>query len=114
MQIITKSITVGEAKEMAEATFGNLVKAVVDVERELIAIGGKSHHDLEQLLLKDGSKQKDLWGINIYPDIEGDDFIEFDFKMNLRPAQGNKTRTIRNFEEWREIIISIVDRRIKQ
>jgi hypothetical protein len=42
---------------MAEAGFGNLVKAVVDVEREIMAVDAELHADEEALLLEDGSLQ---------------------------------------------------------
>src|SRR3989339_2230994 len=113
MKIITESITLNEIKAMAAATFGNLVKAVVDVEKELIAVDAELHSDLEALLLEDGSKQKNLWGINIYPEIQGDDFVEFDSMINMRPSQGNRSRGIEN-EELRKKIIAIVIKRIKQ
>ncbi len=74
--------------------FGNLVKAVVDIEKEIIALGGELHSDGESMLLKNGSKQKDLWGINLYPELKGDDFIEFDSMINLRPSQGNCSRGV--------------------
>ncbi|MDO8747678.1 MAG: DUF5674 family protein [Candidatus Omnitrophota bacterium] len=111
MKIITESITLDEIKAMAVATFGNLVKAVVDVERDLIAVDAELHSDLEALLLEDGSKQKNLWGINIYPEIQGDDFVEFDSMINMRPSQGNRSRGIEN-EELRKKIIAIVAKMI--
>lgn len=43
-------------------------------------------------LLEQGSKQKILWGINIYPELPGDEMIEFDSMINLRPSQGNNSR----------------------
>jgi hypothetical protein len=113
MKIITQSVTLNEIKAMAAATFGNLVKAVVDVERELVAVDGELHSDLEALLLEDGSKQKNLWGINLYSEIQGNDFIEFDSMINMRPSQGNRSRGIEN-EEMRKRIIAIVAKRIKQ
>ena len=111
MKIITENITLDEIKAMAAATFGNLVKAVVDVERDLIAVDAELHSDLEALLLEDGSKQKNLWGINIYPEIQGDDFVEFDSMINMRPSQGNRSRGIEN-EELRKKIIAIVAKMI--
>jgi hypothetical protein len=66
MKIVTEAITIKEFKDMATDMFGNLVKAVVDVEKEIIAIDGELHADEEALLLKNGSRQENLWGINIY------------------------------------------------
>jgi len=113
MKIIIETLLLGELKQMAEATFGNLVKAVVDVERELIAVDAELHSDLEAWLLEDGSRQKSLWGINLYPEIQGNDFVEFDSMINMRPSQGNRSRGIEN-EEMRKKIIAIVAKRIKR
>ncbi|MBI2778044.1 MAG: hypothetical protein HYX57_12400 [Chloroflexi bacterium] len=80
---------------MAEGRFGNLVKAVVDLDRELIAVDADMHADEEAFLLGDGSRQSDLWGINLYPDdFGGDSFIEFDSMINIRPSQGNRSRSV--------------------
>ena len=92
---------------------GDSVKVVVDVERELIAVDAELHSDLEALLLEDGSKQKSLWGINLYPEIQGDDFVEFDSMINMRPSQGNRSRGIEN-AEMRKNIIAIVAKRIRR
>jgi hypothetical protein len=71
-----------------------MVKAVVDVRRSLIAVGGELHSDGQSALLDDGSHQDDLWGINLYPDEHGDAFVEFDSMINLRPSQQNRSRYV--------------------
>ena len=86
MEIITESLKLNELKQMAANLFGNLVKAVVDVDRAIVAVDAELHSDLEALLLENGSKQKNLWGINFYPEMPGDDFIEFDSMINMRPS----------------------------
>ena len=111
MKIISQSLTFGEIKTMADATFGNMIKAVIDVERELISVDAELNSDLEALLLEDGSKQKNLWGINLYPEIRGDDFIEFDSMINMRPSQGNRSRGVED-SGLRKKIIAIVNKRI--
>jgi len=113
MKIITQTITLDEIKIMAEATFGDLVKAVVDIDRELIAVDGELHSDLEALLLQDGSKQKDLWGINLYPELQEEDFLEFDSVINIRPSQGNQSRNVDN-QDIRRKIVEIVNKRLKR
>jgi len=113
MKIVTRTITVAELKEMAVAGFGNMVKAVVDVAREVIAVDAELHSDLEALLLDNGSKQKDLWGINLYPDATGDDLIEFDSLINIRPSNGNRSRGVDN-EDLRKVIISVVSKRVSR
>ena len=44
--------------------------------------------------LADGSAQHDLWGINLYPGLPDEDWIEFDSMINLRPSFGNRSRGI--------------------
>jgi len=95
------------------AMFGNMVKAVVDVEKELIAVDAELHSDLEALLLDNGSKQKNLWGINLYPELVGSEFIEFDSMINMRPSQGNKSRGVDD-KATTQKIVKIVTERIKQ
>lgn len=84
-------ITLKELKKMAFLTFGQLIKAVVDIERKIMAIGGELHVDEERLLMEEGSKQENLWGINLYPKASVEDLIEYDSMINLRPHQGNLT-----------------------
>jgi hypothetical protein len=106
MHIIETTITRAELKTMAEKMFGNLVKAVVDVRLQWIAVDAELHADEEALLLEKGSRQEDLWGINFYPELDPDNpaFIEFDSMINLRPSQGNRTRGVENQEIKRHII----------
>lgn len=103
-------IEIAELKEMAKGRFGNLVKAVVDVEKEIMAFDAELHVDLLQFLIeKENSEPKNLWGINLYPEIAGDDFIEFDSMINLKPAFNNRTRGVES-AEIREKIIKIVEK----
>jgi hypothetical protein len=83
---------------MAKDTFGDLVKAVVDVRLVIMAIDAELHADEEALLIENGSDQNDLWGINLYPEIEGADFVEYDSMINLRPSRGNRSRGIEDSE----------------
>ena len=108
MKIISEKLELSELNEMAKNMFGNLVKAVVDVEKKIMAIDGELHSDEETLLIQGGSIQKNLWGINIYPEAHKENFIEFDSMINIRPSIGNKTRGVDN-EVIRKLIITIVD-----
>ena len=96
---------------MAAATFGNMIKAAVDIKREIIALDAELHSDLEALLLEDGSKQSNIWGINLYPEMQGDEFLEFDSMINIRPSQANMSRGVQS-HEIRAKIIEIVAKRI--
>lgn len=110
--IIEEPMTRAELKKIAEKRFGDLVKAVVDVEQEIMAVGGEFHMDEQTALFEEkGSKQQNVWGVNIYPDETGEGFIEFDSMINLKPNQGNRTRNIQD-PAIRERIISIVKKLI--
>jgi len=98
MKIVREKIQKIELADVAKNQFGNLVKAVVDVEREIVAIGGELHADEEALLIEDGSKQEGLWGVNLYPEKSGDEWIEFDSMVNVRPSQNNLSRGVENPE----------------
>lgn len=113
MKIITELLARDELKKIAADIFGDMVKAVVDVDRELIAVDAELHSDLEALLIANGSKQKSLWGVNLYPEMRGNDFIEFDSMINMRPSQGNRSRGVDD-EGLRKKIIEIAAKRIKQ
>ena len=80
MQILQTAITRAELAALAENTFGEL---------------------------ENGSAGEDLWGFNLYPDEEGEDFIEYDSLINIRSWQGNPSRGISN-PEIKEAIEKIV------
>ena len=113
MKILEKTIRVEELKKIAADTFGDIVKAVVDVDKGLIAFNAELHSDLEALLLDKGSSQSSLWGINFYPGLEGDDFIEFDSMINMRPSQGNMSRGVDN-KTTKKKIIEIVNKWVEK
>ena len=109
MVILDKPITREELVRLAENFYGDMIKGVVDVDQELLALDAELHSDLEGLLLKEGSQQEALWGINLYPEADDEDFLEFDSLINIRPRQGNRSRDVEN-EEIRERIRSIVNK----
>ncbi len=109
MQILEEPVAINELRRIATDTFGDMVKAVVDVRLGLVALDAELHSDLEALLIENGSRQNDLWGINFYPDLEGDDFVEFDSMINMRPSQGNMSRGVKD-AAIRNEIVGIVER----
>lgn len=108
-RIIRQQMTRGELAEMAKARFGDMVKAVVDVSRGIMAVSGELHSDEEALLLEDGSQQTHLWGINLYPEEAGANWIEFDSMINVRPSQNNRSRNVED-EKIRDAIRGVVAR----
>lgn len=103
MKIVTDKITLKDLKKMGEKSFNGLVKAVVDVEEEIMAVDAELHSDEEDSLIKNDSKQENLWGINLYPDKTGDEFLEFDSMINVRPSFGNKSRGVDDLKTQQRI-----------
>ena len=113
ISLVRDQVSISMLRDLAEAGFGDLVKGVVDVRLELIAIGGELHADEEALLLDEGSNQVDLWGINLYPmAFETSGWLEFDSMINVRPRQGNRTRSVED-PAIRERIVEIVGRLVR-
>ncbi len=111
MKIVKNKISIKELKDMSSKMFGNLVKAVVDVEKDILVVDAELHSDQEAFLLQSGSKQENLWGINIYPELNIDERVEFDSMINLRPSQGNNSRAVED-EDIQRKILEIVNSKI--
>lgn len=108
IKIIKDKVSLEELKEIAKNQFGDLVKAVVDIENEIMAISGELHADEEVFLNEQiGSKRENTWGINIYPGKSGDEMIEFDSMINIKPQYDNRSRGVEK-QEIRERVIDIV------
>ena len=108
IHLIDKTITKRELKRIAEERFGDLAKAVVDINQKIMAVGGEFHSDEETFLIeKNGSKREDTWGINLYPDKPKEEMIEFDSVINIKPALGNRSRDVEK-QELKEKIKEIV------
>lgn len=112
MIVLNECLKKDELNELAKNCFGDMIKAVVDVERRKIAVDAELHADLEALLLENGSEQSHLWGINLYPEMDDENFIEYDSLINIRPAQDNRSRDVED-ANIREIISDIVGEWIK-
>jgi len=105
--MVEKPIPKADLKQIALERFGDMVKAVVDLEKNIMAVGGGLHADEEAFLLQKHSVQENLWGINIYPELEMPDMVEFDSMINIRPRQNNRSRSVED-EKIRNQILEIV------
>jgi len=105
--LISDPISAQQLRELGEELYGDMVKAVVDVEKGVMAVGAELHADEEALLLSENSRQENLWGINLYTDRVIAEMIEFDSMINIRPRQNNRSRGVED-AETRERIIGIV------
>ena len=111
-RIVKDKITREELKALAHEQYGDIIKAVVDLRQQILGVGGELHIDIQSILIeKENSQVNNTWGINLYLEKIGDDFIEFDSMINLKPILGNKTRGVENLEiqnEIREVIAKLV------
>jgi len=109
MLLINKPISLQHLTQKVQTGFSDLIKIVVDTEKEIMAADAELHADLEELLLSKGSAQEFLWGANLYPQKSEDDFIEYTAFMNIRPAQDNRSMEIED-EKLRLKVKEIVNK----
>jgi len=105
-------VSMEELRQLAERRFGDMVKAVVDLDRGIMLLDAELHADQEAQLLAEGAAQRNLWGINLYPEVEGPEWVEFDSMINLRPSFGNKSRGVDD-PATREAIANLVHRLVR-
>ena len=114
IQVVKNQISRQDLKEIMKEYAGDFVKAVVDVQLEIMAVGGEFHSDEEVLLMEqEKSARENTWGVNLWPEKSGEDFIEFDSMINLKPFYGNRTRNVDNVQ-IQEKIKQIVNKLVKE
>ena len=112
-RIVKYKITKDELKTLAHKQYGDIIKAVVDIKLKIMGVGGELHVDIQSLLVKaENSKGIDTWGINLYLEKTGDDFIEFDSMINLKPNLGNRSRDVED-PKIKDQIRQIVNKLVK-
>lgn len=99
-----EKVTRERLRALAHEQYGDIIKAVVDVGQGIMGVGGELHVDIQSRLIEEeGSDARDTWGINLYLEKTGEDFIEFDSMVNLKPALGNRTRGVDDLEIQKKI-----------
>jgi len=90
--IITKSspFTKAETEKLKEE-FGGYIKTVIDINKKICSAGANMHFQSEEILLKNGSKQSNVWGGGIDLATETIDFNSF---INIRPDDKNTSNEI--------------------
>lgn len=97
--ILKEIATPAQIQEMMQE-YDGMIKIVVDIRREILSGGAEMHADCEEVLLKDGSEQDDLWGANWYP---AEQRIEFKSLINIRPRLGNRNILIQDENIRRQV-----------
>jgi len=105
--IVNNPIGLSDVQKLADNWYKTMIKGVVDVKRNVIALGGEWHMDANTVLLGNGSKQEDVWGFNVYPNEKGDVALEYVSLINIRPTQNNTSMEIES-DELRSLMKKIV------
>ena len=111
IRIITEPITKADAQIIGKHWYSELVKGVVDIEKNILALGGEYHMDANVILIAQGSAQANVWGFNIYPTRPSEKWIEFISLINIRPAVGNTSMLVEDEEiqnKMRAIIETLI------
>ena len=109
--LVDKPISREDLRAAARPYYEEVVKAVVDVEKGIMAIGGELHADEEKFLIELESKQEHLWGINLFTELGPLEMVEFDSMINIRPSQNNRSRGIEDAgirERIQEIVGTLI------
>jgi hypothetical protein len=111
IEIIKEKIDKEYLKKFLDNPFKEMIKFVVDIEKEIIALGGELHSDAEEILTKNGSDNRNLWGGNLYPSGEKNNQIEYTSLINIRPSQDNPSMEIQS-QEIKTKVDQIIDKLI--
>jgi hypothetical protein len=101
MLILLEKPATNEEIAAAAADLDGYIKFVADLDTGNLTIGGTRHVDGEQLLLKRGGKQSQLWGGGFDSD---DNSLDFDSMINIRPHDNNPSREVVSLEIRKQII----------
>lgn len=95
MLFLIKEKANADQLEKASEDLGGYIKFVIDIEEEIMTIGGARNVEGEELLLENGSRQQNLWGGGF--DVETNE-VDYDSMINIRPNQGNTSREVLSAE----------------
>lgn len=95
-EIFSTPLSSDTVQRLADETFGDMVKFVVDLEQRIICAGGGLHSDEEEVLLQAGSRQENLWGGNYFPGSPAEARLEYTSMINVRTAQHNPSQEIQS------------------
>ena len=109
--IVKDALPIAKIREIAKEFYTDMIKGAADVEKEIIALGGEYHIDASELLVKNGSRQNNIWGFNVVFDKPRDSWLEYTALINIKPARGNRGMFIED-EKIRDKIRKIVDSKI--
>lgn len=98
IHLLEKLISIKDVRALALEDYGTMIKGTVDIVENKVALGGDYHIETCELLVEGGSSHTNIWGFNIRFDEGENDLLEFDSLVNIKPAIGNKSRSVENPE----------------
>jgi hypothetical protein len=75
----------------AREDYRGYIKITIDIVRGLAVLGGEYHADAEELLLREGSRQEDIWGGGV--NLETGEF-EVNAIINIRPKVNSSSEIL--------------------
>jgi len=105
MELIIKPLTKMEFDALA-ARYGDYFKVTVDIERQVLVAGCSLHADGEEILLKEGSKNDNIWGGGIRVETLK---IDNTAVLNFRPRLNNDSMEIQDSKR-KEKFLAVVNR----
>ena len=111
VQLVRSRIDHAALTKLAGENYGEMIKGVVDVTREIVALGGELHADAQAALLRDGSRPEDIWGFNIYVEKPRRQRMDYTSFINVRPSAGNRSMEVQDHvlrKRMRDIVDSLV------
>ncbi len=88
--VLNRKITPEEFDQACEV-YKDYIKIVVDIEQDIMCVGGEYHIDCEEALNKNGSKQENLYGGGYRVSTKE---IEYMAMSNYKPSQGKTSYEI--------------------
>ena len=88
--ILDRKVT-SEEFEQAREVYDDYIKTVMDIEKDILAVGGEYHIDCEEVLIKSGSKLENLFGGGYRTSTRE---VEYMAMSNFKPNMGKVTYEI--------------------
>ncbi len=98
IQILEKPVSMKYVRELAKEWYGTMIKGTVDITQNKVALGGDYHMESCELLTESGLDHTNIWGFNIRFEENLSGVLEFDSLVNIKPALGNKSRSVEDPE----------------
>ena len=116
IQVYEENIPLDEIVEISKEYYFPMIKGVIDIKNEIVALGGEYHMDANMVLLEKGLQQSNIWGFNIATDkynTNEEEYLEYTSFINIRPIVNNKGMFIQD-EEIRKKIKNIIHKKLKE